>query len=69
MRGDGGVDVVLLGDGGVHAASNDVLVGSLLEVDQHAHSNLSDEDYNQKHEKLKKERRGESDKNNDLLQA
>ena len=46
------VVVVLLGDGGLHAVPDDVGVGRLLEVDEHAERDLGQEDDHQEEEKL-----------------
>ena len=44
--------MVLLGDGGLHAVPDDVGVGRLLEVDEHAERDLGEEDDHQEEEKL-----------------
>ena len=60
LRGGRRVVVVLLSDGGLHAAVDDLLVGSLLEVDEDADGDLADEDDDQEHEELKKQTKSES---------
>ena len=52
LRGGGRVVVVLLGDCGLHAVADDVGVGRLLEVDEHAERDLGEEDDHQEEEKL-----------------
>lgn len=51
--------MVLLRDSGVNTAPDDVLVGGLLEIDEHAHRDLADEDHDQEHEELEEEEEDE----------
>ena len=44
--------MVLLGDGGLDAVPDDVGVGRLLEVDEHAERDLGQEDDHQEQEEL-----------------
>ena len=44
--------MVLFGDGGLYTVPDDVGVGRLLEVDEHAERDLGEEDDHQEEEKL-----------------